>query len=85
MTKMWFKPKRYGLGAGLPIAWEGWALIGGYVGAALIVTTLAETYLEDLAQIAVIIAALSVLTIFLVKLAIERTEGGWRWRWGDDD
>ena len=25
----WFAPKRFGYGAGLPIAWQGWALIIG--------------------------------------------------------
>ena len=25
----WFAPKRYGYGAGLPIAWQGWAVIVG--------------------------------------------------------
>ena len=28
----WFAPKRYGFGAGLPIAWQGWALLLGTIG-----------------------------------------------------
>ena len=27
----WFQPKRFGYGAGWPIAWQGWALRGGYL------------------------------------------------------
>ena len=27
----WFTPRRYGLGVGAPIAWQGWALLGGYL------------------------------------------------------
>ena len=27
----WFASKRYGLGAGLPMAWQGWVLTLGYV------------------------------------------------------
>lgn len=27
----WFAPKRYGYGTGLPIAWQGWTLLGGYL------------------------------------------------------
>ncbi len=27
----WFAPKRYGYGAGLPIAWQGWVLTIGYL------------------------------------------------------
>ncbi len=30
--KAWFTPKRYGYGAGLPVAWQGWALLAGVVG-----------------------------------------------------
>ena len=29
----WFAPKRFGYGAGLPIAWQGWALLAGYIAA----------------------------------------------------
>ena len=28
----WFAPKRYGYGAGLPITWQGWAIVLGYAG-----------------------------------------------------
>ena len=27
----WFAAKRYGYGSGLPIAWQGWAILLGYV------------------------------------------------------
>ena len=27
----WFAPKRYGLGAGLPIAWQGWAVLAVFI------------------------------------------------------
>ena len=27
----WFAPKRYGYGPGVPISWQGWALVAGYV------------------------------------------------------
>ena len=26
----WFAPKRYGLGSGWPIAWQGWAVMAGF-------------------------------------------------------
>lgn len=29
--KAWFAPKRYGYGSGLPIAWQGWALLAGLI------------------------------------------------------
>ena len=27
----WFAQKRFGYGAGLPLTWQGWALLGGYM------------------------------------------------------
>ncbi|WP_243403462.1 MULTISPECIES: hypothetical protein [Bacteria] len=27
----WFAPKRFGYGAGLPIAWQGWAVLVAYL------------------------------------------------------
>lgn len=75
----WFAPKAYGYGAGLPIAWQGWALIGVY-GAAmlLIVTTLAKVHP------AMFYALVAVLTAGLIVMSARHTRGGWRWRWGGD-
>lgn len=27
----WFAPKRQGYGAGLPIRWQGWVVLGAYL------------------------------------------------------
>ena len=27
----WFAPKRYGYGSSLPIAWQGWAVLIGFI------------------------------------------------------
>ena len=37
MGKPWFRVKRYGVGAGLPCSWEGWA-VGGMFLAVIVVT-----------------------------------------------
>jgi hypothetical protein len=29
--KIWFPAKKYGVGWGLPLAWQGWAVLIGYV------------------------------------------------------
>ena len=74
----WFAPKRYGLGSGLPIAWQGWAVLIAYlaisVGAFLL---LGE---RNPATYAVVIIA----TAILLVIAARTTRGGWRWRWGSD-
>lgn len=75
----WFAPKRFGLGAGLPIAWQGWALIGGYL--ALLAGL---QHLLRREHPAGFVAVTIILTLLLVVLTAQHTRGGWRWRWGED-
>jgi hypothetical protein len=73
----WFDAKRYGYGAGLPIAWQGWALLAAYMAVlGLAVWLLAAA---PIALLAVTISA----TFLLLLIASRTTRGGWRWRWGD--
>ena len=76
----WFAPKRYGLGSGLPISWQGWAATLVYVaimiGAGLL---LAGRNAWAFASI-----AFTATAIFLV-VAAKTTRGGWRWRWGEKE
>jgi hypothetical protein len=73
----WFAAKRYGYGAGLPIAWQGWVLLGAYMAIlGLAVWLLANV---PIALFAVAISA----TFLLLLIAARTTRGGWRWRWGD--
>ena len=75
----WFAPKRYGLGTGLPVRWQGWALLIGFV--ALIIAV-AFTFKGSPVLAAAIIVPASIL--FLI-VGVKTTRGGWRWRWGDED
>jgi hypothetical protein len=74
----WFAAKRYGYGAGLPIAWQGWAVLIAFLlsigGAAWLFGT------DDLRGLAIVVPA----TIALLIVTARTTRGGWRWRWGDD-
>ena len=82
MTTYWFKPKRYGYGA-TPTTWQGWALTLGIVAAMVAVSVylrLAERHLWALALLVVFDV---VALIALTNIARRRTEGEWRWRWGD--
>ena len=74
--KAWFRPKSFGYGAGLPIAWQGWVLLGSHI--ALIIWLTVALGDRPLALLAVVLpAALLPLPIYAA-----RTEGGMRWRWG---
>jgi hypothetical protein len=76
----WFAPKRYGYGSGLPIAWQGWVTLIGFV-----IVVIAEAYwLKDRPPLA-IVAAIIPPTVAFILVCARTTRGGWRWRWGDED
>lgn len=75
----WFAPKRYGIGAGRPISWQGWAVTIGYI--ALVAVAVVLLPRRPLAFFAILIPA----TIALVIISGRTTRGGWRWRWGKND
>lgn len=77
-NKAWFRPKSFGLGAGLPIVWQGWALLAAHI--ALIIGLAFLMIDWPIAMIAAVIpAALLPLPIYAAK-----TEGGWHWRWRNE-
>lgn len=80
----WFKQKRYGYGA-VPSSWQGWAITIAYTA---LVGGLSVWLVGDdnpapraLAYFGIVAA----LTILLVGIVARTTEGGLRWRWGDDE
>lgn len=75
----WFAPKRFGYGSGLPIAWQGWVLMIGF----LVLTFAAAVLLAN--RPVALIAVLAPATILLMIVCARTTRGGWRWRSGSDD
>ncbi|MFM2301046.1 MAG: hypothetical protein RLZZ84_782 [Pseudomonadota bacterium] len=76
--KAWFAPKAFGYGAGMPIAWQGWAMLGLH--AVLIGLAAAAQHYTHTARLPWIIgAALLPMPIYAAK-----TRGGWKWRWGKE-
>jgi hypothetical protein len=75
----WFAPKRYGYGAGLPIAWQGWVLTVGYLAVILLASLLAPHSLS------LYLAFVFTLTGLFLLVASKTTRGGWRWRKGEKD
>ena len=84
MTHYWFRPKRYGYGA-TPVTWEGWALTIG-VAATVIVSIVLMNRLvgrSDFAAWMLWAVFIAVVTVSFVRVTRVRTDGEWRWRWGD--
>lgn len=73
---IWFEQKRVGYGAGLPVAWQGWALILGYIG---VVVGLTFTLMP--AHPVPYYVVVAVATIAMAVIAARHTRGGWHWRW----
>jgi len=77
---IWFEPKRFGYGTGLPVTWQGWVLTLGFVAVAILGGVVLAPQ-----HPALFIAALIPLTLGFMVLTARHTRGGWRWRWGRDD
>ena len=75
----WFAPKHYGMGAGRPIAWQGWAVTGIFIASIALATLIARYTLVGYFSI------VTALTIGFVIITRRTTRGGWRWRWGERD
>ncbi|MDQ3144676.1 MAG: hypothetical protein M3Q57_07355 [Pseudomonadota bacterium] len=75
----WFAPTRYGFGAGLPIAWKGWAVLSLFALAVGLAFLLFGP--DDLGALAIVLPAAAALLIITALT----TRGGWRWRWGEKD
>ena len=79
----WFAEKRFGYGAGLPITWQGWAALGGYIGLAALLVWLIVSGSAAVKVTAMLVFALA--TAAFVETTRRHTRGGWKWRWGKDD
>ncbi len=78
----WFAPKRVGYGAGLPIAWQGWALMIAYfLAIGGVITALPHLHGS---QTLLALAGIGTLTGLFIFIAAKRTRGGWRWRSGEE-
>lgn len=80
----WFSHKRYGYGASLPIRWQGWVLMIGYLAAVFAATPLCLRLLSPAPAAVATGIAIAVLTVPFLLVVKSRTEGGWRWRNGKD-
>lgn len=79
----WFPVKRFGYGAGLPIARQGWLLVLAYI-AAMVALGFVAQRAGGLALAGVIALMLAATAVF-VLIVKARTKGAWHWRWGEDD
>jgi hypothetical protein len=82
--KPWFAPKRIGLGAGLPIAWQGWVVIALHVALVTAVTLFLVRFRPGIyhGHRAVLLLIEAVIIGLPMPLYAAKTRGGWKWRNG---
>ena len=75
----WFAARRYGIGSGPPIAWQGWAVLGAY----LVLLGLASFVIRYgwVGYVSIV----TMLTVTFMVICARTIRGGWRWRWGERD
>jgi hypothetical protein len=82
MAEYWFKPKRYGYGA-TPVTWQGWAVTLGTVLAMVAVSLYLRLTVKSLWALVALLIFDAAAIAALVVISYRKTDGGWRWRWGD--
>ncbi len=81
-TTYWFKPKRYGWGA-TPVTWQGWAVTIGTV-LVMVAVSLFLRLTEKHHWVPVATFTFDALALgALLIVSRRKTDGEWRWRWGD--
>ncbi len=70
----WFRPKRRGYGAGLPIAWQGWLVMALHIA---LITGVAVRLKDQPIWMTIFVILAGVAPMPLYRA---RTEGGWKWR-----
>jgi hypothetical protein len=83
-SRPWFRPKRYGYGA-TPASWEGWAVTLGTAAAMAGVSLGLRLTTRSLWALAGVVAFDVFALAALVAVTRSKTEGGFRWRWGERD
>ena len=82
MTIYWFKPKRYGYGA-TPCSWQGWAVTVAGVFAVLAASLYLRLAANNPWALAALVTFDAVVVGVLVIISYRKTDGEWRWRWGN--
>lgn len=88
MSQAWFRPKTHGYGA-YPANWKGWGIIAVYILVEFsviwgLVLRPAWSGAEPSSKaIYATVALCTLLTLGFVWLTKVKTDGAWRWRWGN--
>jgi hypothetical protein len=77
--EIWFPAKKYGYGWGIPVTWQGWAVLIAYVVLLIIGGTTIFRPSINMGFFLVYVVIMSILLILICWKKGEKPE----WRWGD--
>ena len=83
MAKYWFRQRKFGYGAA-PNTWQGWAVTVASCLAVFGVILSGPMIRDNLLRAAWIGLGLLTTVVASVTITYRKTEGGWRWRNGND-
>ena len=84
MPRYWFRQKTFGYGA-TPNTWQGWLLTIASALLTIGIIVAAEFMRDDATRLMLIAVELPLVLIPTVLITHAKTEGGWRWRAGNND
>ena len=90
MSDYWFRPKTYGYGA-TPTNWKGWMTVFVFVALvaaityAKIILPLAYGIQPSLLDVLFWAVVVFGLIVGVVQISKTKTDGEWKWRWGDKE
>lgn len=76
----WFAPKKLGVGTGMPISWQGWAVTLLYAAVVIVAAALLMPRHHWVS-----IGIIAPLTAAYLVICARHTRGGWKWRWNGDE
>jgi hypothetical protein len=83
MPKYWFRQKSFGYGA-TPTTWQGWILTIAGCLAIFAVVLMGPAIRDNSLRVAWMVLGSAVVLVPVCLIAHAKTEGGWRWRNGND-
>jgi hypothetical protein len=83
MPRYWFRQKTFGYGA-TPNTWEGWVLTVIICLCLLGVVLLGPAIRDNTIRALWMVLGIAVTVGVFIFIAYRKTEGGWRWRSGDE-
>jgi hypothetical protein len=78
--RFWFPVKQYGWGWGIPVRWEGWAVLLLYIA----IIGMAGNYFRSRDDVASFLITVALATAILLAVAAWKGERPVKWRWGKE-